>query len=262
MNLDAAKVRELLPCFVCGDLPEHVAAQVQAILDANPQLQTEALHLRDAEGACQEFLAGLADQMPALGDLAAPAMPELVPTPALPPVLPLRAPLSLLAAAAGVLLVVGMSAWQGASRAPLQGLLAKHGPITAGTDSAFVAGQDPATLRRALIDAGALPGLAMVPDLSALGLQLVGAQVTTDRPGVVIVYQRDGIRYACQMYTGEAPADAPQAVRLVAGTLLRGFHEDGLSVVVWDAVGMVCLFSAPLPLDQLMAAVEQRMTAG
>ncbi|NOY25932.1 MAG: hypothetical protein GXP62_08685 [Oligoflexia bacterium] len=263
MTLDVSHARQILPCFVCGDLPPQIAVQVQALLDAHPQLAAEADALKGAEGACRALMERLAEEYPDdlldFDDLSLSADPDPVPTLAAP----LRPWMALLAAAASLLLVVGAVTALHASQPALQGLPDQHALHVAADDPAFIAQTDPATLGQALVAGGVEPGLAMVPDLSALGLDLVGGQPVSGRPGAVLVYQgQGGHRYVCQLYSGAPPTDPPDAVRHVAGTTLRGFQRGNLGVVVWQAYGMFCMFTGDGPVDQLLAMISKRVALG
>ncbi len=253
MSMDVSTARALLPCYVCGDIDEQVGAELEALLARHPDLQAEAAYLRSAESVCREALAQLAGQLP--GDGAA-----VRPAPVGPPALPLRhAVVSLLAAAAALALVV-LGTQLLAQRPPVDGLLAQHAPFAAESAPGFVHESDPQKLSAALIAAGISPAMAGVADLRSHGLELVGGGLATgDRPGTVVVYTDGQRRYVCQMYAAPGPTALPIAARDVDGRLLRAYEADGLSVVVWEELGMVCLFSAQAPADTLLAMVEAKI---
>lgn len=268
MKLDLQTTRQLLPCFVCGDLDEDVAAQVQAVLDANPRLQAEADAMRSAEAACLELMAELAGEIPDLGPIslvpdqddfpgsppvAAPAQPALAPA-ALAPAW------SLLAAAAALVLVF-LGAWRLGQHPPVDGLLAQHQPFVSQQVDGFIAETDPTALGMALMATEAGAYLGMVSDLSPLGLELVGGGLATgDRLGTVVVYTDGDKRYVCQMYGRPAPTDPPDIVKQVGAHTLRAYQVGELSVVVWEEGGMVCLWSGQGTPEQMLAMVEEKMT--
>ncbi len=257
MTLDPVKVRELLPCYVCGDLPEAVAAQVRAILDQHPALAAEARHLERAEDACRELLIGLADDIPNLEPLVVLPVAHVAPVRSAPA----RGWLALAAAAAGLLFVLG-GAGLLARHPAVDGLLAQHAPFADHSAAGFIDESDPGALAAALVRAGATPSLGSVADLRQFGLELVGGGLATgDRLGTVVVYEKDGKRYVCQMYNGVAPKDTPVATRSVDGRVLRAYEDGDLAVVVWREAGMVCLFSGHAPPDQLLAMVAAKLRA-
>ncbi|MCB9780758.1 MAG: hypothetical protein H6742_19475 [Alphaproteobacteria bacterium] len=257
MSLDLPTTRALLPCYICGDLPPHIHAAVEAALAEHPELLREVDDLRDARDACRVVMEELAGEVPELAPLAVP--PAAPPVPA-EPVPPLRVPFALGIAAAALLAVVGMARM---NQRPdgISAMAAHHGPLVDGAVPQWFDQTDSGELRDAFLAAGVPPTMAVAPNLDHLGMRIVGgAVVPGDVPGAVVVYEDDqGRRYACQMVARPAPAEPPQALSIVAGHVLRGFQRGDTAVVVWEIAGMVCLFSADMPLDQLMAAVERRI---
>lgn len=248
MSMDRDTARQLLPCFVCGDLPGPVAAQVQAVLDAHPDLQAQADDLRAAEETCRSLVAELAGQVPALALLDRAAPPE-----------PLGAGRALLAVAAALLLVV-LGAWRLGQHPPVDGLLAHHQAFATEQAPGFLAETDPHALASALMATRAGPYLGMVSDLSAMGLQVVGGGLTPgDRLGTAVVYTDGERRYVCQMFGGVAPTDPPALVEQVGAHTLRVYQVGELSVVVWQEGGMVCLFSGERPPAELLAMVQAKL---
>ncbi|RME20333.1 MAG: hypothetical protein D6798_20715 [Deltaproteobacteria bacterium] len=255
MTLDRRTLRELLPCYVCGDLPEPIAAQVRELLARDAELAAEARNLEGAQDACRELLLGMADELPDLAALV--VAPVLDPPRA--PAAPVRGGWALVAAAVGLLFVLGGVGIL-SRHPPVDGLLAQHAPFAAGQVDGFIAESDPDALAAALVRAGALPELGAVPDLRPLGLHLLGGGLATgDRPGTVVVYEKDGQRFVCQMFPGSAPRDMPVATRRVAGRTLRAYVDGDLAVVVWREAGMVCLFSGRAPPETLLAMVQAKL---
>jgi anti-sigma factor RsiW len=124
------------------------------------------------------------------------------------------------------------------------------------------AGDSKAEIIQGLLDAGAPPSLARAADLSAMGFELVGARVLDgDRSGVVAMYEKDGQRFACQMFPGFSSGGRPDVVRSVNGVTVRGFDTGDMGgVVAWTNGGMTCIFSGPAPLETLMLAVVGKLS--
>ena len=254
--MDRQTIVALLPCYLCGDLPEEAARAIERALRADPSLRARLDTLQVGREACAEALAAVAPELPGLGalDLAA-----------------LRAP----APAAG-----GASGSTGASGGPLGLLvglaasaaivvgglsLAEPGApelaLAAAADATGAPGPLAPTPREALLAQGAPPALAMAPDLSAQGFELVGVRFERGpRAGVVLTYERDGQRYHCRIHAAFQTGGVPDAVVDAGGVRLRGFERGpGASVVSWTSGGRTCLFSGPLPLRELLAVTAMRV---
>ncbi len=264
-TMDRDTVIRLLPCYVCGDLPEGVAAAVAAAVAADPELQVAVGGITVTQQLCLE---GLRQAAPEVGSLAsvAPDLPAR-PVPDLaevrPPVVESasRTPRWLgpalgLAAAALLAVTVG--------QVPAPDLVADaaelHQLATAGT--LLHQSDSQRELHAALVAAGVPPMRAVVPDMSGLGMKLVGAMRTPDGgPGVVVVYEKEGQRYSCQFIEDFASGAQPVLWREVGGTLVRVVQQGDQAMVVWEGQGMVCIFSGPGSASQLLAMVEMRLTA-
>lgn len=157
-----------------------------------------------------------------------------------------------LAAAAALVL-----SFASGSGAPAQEVALTHSVAAAGPD--FVAGTEPAVLRQALLDRGVSPALAMVPDLSAQGYQLVGVEVSPARPGVAVVYTKDGQRFVCQIFGAMITSSNPDRVEQVQGVTLRGFSDGDNALVAWTSGTRTCIFSGPASLDALFAEAAARI---
>jgi len=124
----------------------------------------------------------------------------------------------------------------------------------------FIAESDPVALTAALRAQGVIPNLAGVGDLGFLGMRLVGGMPAPgDLHGAVIVYDRDGALFVCQMYADVGIPGQPVRTLRAAGVELRAFHKGDESIVAWQAPGMTCLFSGPLPTEELLALVADRV---
>lgn len=295
MKLDRDTIEALLPCYLCGDLPPGAAAQIDAALAADPSLQRRLDALGHGRDACLEALALLRSDRPDLGDLdltalqaeattrpaveaasdPADPMSETAPTAAdgaamsQPPSRPTAAPppqpsplsgLGLGLAAAAALLAFGLS--QGAAPPAELGFLARH-DLAVKADAPLISAADgPAALTQAFRDAGVPPALAHAPDLSAWGFTLVGGVVSSDQPGVSLVYEKGGQRYVCQIYSNLRTHSRPDQTADVFGVAVRGFEGAGRAIVEWSAGGRTCLFSGPGELSALMAVVTDRIQRG
>jgi hypothetical protein len=56
VSLDRAQLLRALPCYLCGDLPSEVAADVRAALQEDPELATLAAQLSASGTLCQDRL--------------------------------------------------------------------------------------------------------------------------------------------------------------------------------------------------------------
>ena len=56
MTFDRAQILRALPCYLCGDLPSEVAADVRAALEEDPELATLAAQLSASGTLCQDRL--------------------------------------------------------------------------------------------------------------------------------------------------------------------------------------------------------------
>jgi|GEM_PF-3126116 len=266
MSLDRSTVLAMLPCFACGDLPPEQAALVRAALDQDPELREHLAHLHGAMAACEEALGegalgegGGDGARPPVSVAEAPVSELERPVRPAASAPPLRVGAALLGLAAPLLLSIGTAATVLGPR-PVDALAPNHALAAAADAPGFITQSDPAALSIALRAAGVEPGQAGVGDLSFMGLRLVGGmKAPGDRPGSILVYERDGQRFVCQMYGGEASQGAPAALATVGGHLLRAYQAGPTSVVVWEAFGMICLFSGELPAQELLAVAIQRV---
>lgn len=56
MSFDRARILRALPCYLCGDLPSEVAADVRAALEEDPELATLAAQLSVSGALCRDRL--------------------------------------------------------------------------------------------------------------------------------------------------------------------------------------------------------------
>ncbi len=253
MTLPRETVELLLPCYLCGDLPEELLADVGAAIAADPDLRMRLHTLGDGREACRAALQAAAGALPELGDAG-------LPSPNLPPQSDPGGAAwpGLLAAVAAAILL--MATFAGAPPQPEElRLLAVHRSAVA-AGPAFIEATDGARLSAAFRAAGVSPSHAMAPDLSGQGYRLLGGMVNAQRNGVAVVYEKDGKRFVCQIYAAEVSHSRPDRVRRVRGVTLRGFQQEGASVVAWTAGSRTCLFSGEAPLDTLLAEAAARLS--
>ena len=320
MTLDRATVDALLPCFLCGDLPDEVHAAIESALAEDADLRGRLETLEGGRDACLEALSSLsgavpdldheldlsglltaaggpaasdteeaaledfeeapttvmsaidiparATQLSAANDAPAATTPygvevpkaeSFTPPPPSRPLGPAAASVNpgglALGLAAAVALLAVLAGGPPQQPAEVQ-LLDTHQQVVQ-EPAGFIATTDGGALMDALRAAGADPRLAMAPDLTDWGYTLVGGSVSGR--GVVLVYERDGRRYTCQIYSARVTSSRPDVVQDASGVVVRGFQEGELGVVSWTAGGRTCLFSGPAPVAELMAFVTERI---
>ncbi len=246
MSLDRQAVSQLLPCFVCGDLPPDLIEQVQRALEADPELAAQARALREAEAACRELLA----------DPDAPGRSFFSAS----PLAPQGFGRALLVAASAVLLAALGASLHAAAQPPLGGLVEVHLQTSGSGALGFIAQEDPARLAASLRQAGVPTDLLMIADLRAEGLRLVGGQPAPSGLGALILYEKDGVHYLCQVYRA-LPAMPPRELQQVGATTLRSYQHGSVGLVRFEGPGVVCVFSAALPAEEIAALVARRLRA-
>lgn len=262
MSFDRSALLHLLPCRLCGDLPDEIVAQVDAALAEDAELRSMYEELELSRDQCAQLLDSAMEAVPGLAELGVGA-PAAAPAPSGPAVPPTRLRGLWLGLAAALLLAVGAAASTPA--VPCARYFSAHAAAAqaaASTAPELVRGAGPA-LRAALLAAGVEPRLAMAPDLSDQGFTLVGVlPLGTPHGGVAVVYEKDGKHYVCQIFgAGPAPGQ-PDAVEAVGGLLLRGYEDGPRSAVSWTGGGRMCVFSGEAPLGDLFAVVRRRVRSG
>lgn len=247
----SADLRAMLPCYLSGDLGGEECAQVKAALEADPSLAQALEALQAGRTAAQ---AALFAQAPVVSSPASQAQE---------PAAPVRVTsadgwgLGVGLAAAAVLLF-GLRV--AVHTTPEQIELLKVQTMAEEQPAGFIHARTPAELVAAFRAAGVAPSLAMAPDLQHLGFSMVGGLVDpAGRHGSVVVYEKDGRTYACQMYAALGTSGGADATHHLAGLTLQAFEGDGEAIVSWRAPnGMVCLFSGAGSAEDLLAMVEAR----
>lgn len=259
MNRETA--RTLLPDYVAGDLGAAALADVERALADDGDLRALAGQLRRE----QELVARALAREPS-PDVVLATWPTLPVAPAAPvePKPSRSARLAIVTAAAAAAMLAGLFGWW------VTGLPGPITPDVPGLARAYVLvddgelelldATDPVALEGAFDAAGVPPAVRVVPDLSAIGLRTVGVVILPGKvPGVAVVYERDGVRYLCQMYRELAATRPAETVVDMGDLRIEAWREGDVSLAAWNAPGMVCVFSARVPLAQLLAVVQERV---
>jgi hypothetical protein len=226
--MERSQLLELLPCYLCGDLPPEAMEQVRLALEADPEALVALGGLRRVQEHCAESL--MQGPPPEL------KWEEPAPAPST-----IGRPWAALAAVAvavfalGVFLLPSLSSPVGA----LVEVSAVHEaePLSHGS---FIAARDARQLEKAFESQGLDPMMAMVADLSHLELQLVGGHVVGN--GTVVVYVDDaGRNFECHMAM-DAPSGEPNRVLSADGQPdLEVYGMGDATAVVWREHGMICV---------------------
>lgn len=251
--MDRDTIVALLPCYLCDDVPDHVRQVLERALEEDATLRSHLTTLRTGREACAEALAAIAPELPGNVELDLSGLSAPRGALGAPPVAPAN-PFGLaVAVAACAALVLG-----GASTddAPPYEIVLAAAAVAPGPE-----GPPPVAPWDALLAQGAPPALAMAPDLSAHGFERVAVRFEDGpRAGVVITYEKDGERFHYRIHTAFQTGTAPDAVVDAGGVLLRGFGRGpDASVVSWTSGGRTCLFSGPLPLQDMLAIIAIRV---
>jgi len=260
MTMDRTRVLDLLPCYLCGDLPDHINASIEAYLDTDLDMKGRLDTLKSSRDLCVELLQ---TDIPAHFDFEAPPAPA--PAPAAPNV-PATRPVGLvLGIAAAALLFVSMR-----SVSPSIDSGTEVGELhteVSSNDALLLTADSPMALMGVLRDHGVSPQLAMVPDMSAMGFTLVGARIlapdtTGGGPGVAVVYERDGERFVCQIQLQPPTHGAPIATDTAKGVVLRAYRTHSGAIVSWYQGGRWCVWGGPAEPMAMLSMVKMRMTRG
>lgn len=218
---------ELLPCYLCGELPPQVMNQVRQELDADPELLEILDSLETSQRECGQALQGAPP--PSIG-WAEPQEPSAV-----------SRPWAALATLAVALFALGV--WLLPSITPPEGVLAQVAETHQAAPEkhpGWIAESQPRQLADAFEDQGLSPMMAMVADLSALELMLVGGHVVG--AGTVVVYEdAEGRRFECHMAMDGPTGDAVQVLSADGKPDLEVHRIGASTAVVWREQGMVCV---------------------
>jgi hypothetical protein len=229
-----------LPSHVRGDLSPPARAEVDAALAADPALRADR------------------EKIVALGAVARQALRRTAPS------IARRTDRSAwggalgLAAAAVLVFVLRASA-----PAPDEVALVDVASAVSPQSQGFVTTHDAGALMGALMKGGIGPNLAMVGDLSALGMELEGGMVAPGpRAGTIVFYRTpDGVLWQCHMYEDLGRGGIPVEERVVRGVRMRAFARGTMSWVVWEENGLVCVLAAEVAPDAVLAALTKKIEA-
>ena len=232
--MDRSQLVELLPCFVCGDLPPEVMAQVQAAVDADPELAAVVDLLADNNELCRDALVAEAP-----GGL----LLERVEAEAGARGWPLVVGLACAAIFALALLLPNQHAELPSFEDDLVHASAATGDLHLDRVDGWVDADSASELEQAFLAQGLTMPMAMVADLSDLGLRVVGG-VAHDQGTVVTYEDADGTRFDCHM-TGVLPVGAEAAEVLSAPRDglpdLQVFDLGVQKAVLWQDGPMMCV---------------------
>ncbi|MEY3209547.1 MAG: hypothetical protein RIT28_28 [Pseudomonadota bacterium] len=247
MKLDRAQILRALPCYLCGDLPSEVAADVRAALEEDPELATLAAQLSASGTLCQERL-----RRAAPGALFFVRRAAAVERPAS----------AIWAGLVAVVFVVSfvLAAAGGPDRRAeddVRRLLSAQAPLAA----PLVTAESPEQLNALLRAAQISPLFTITPGLDAVGLRLEGASPAFG--GCLVLYRdaqgaRVGVlRLPEQGLTLGAYTSLPSG----RGPALR-VHGDGARRVVAHHIdGRADLYLGPWSDEALMLASRQGVAA-
>jgi hypothetical protein len=229
-----------LPSHVRGDLSAGARAEVDAALSGDPTLRADRDKIAALDRVAKQALRRTAPPMARRLDRSAWGVALGV------------------AAAAALVLALRASA-----PAPDDVALVDVASAVSPQSPGFVATHEPGALMGALMQGGIGPNLAMVGDLSALGMELQGGMVAPGpRAGTIVFYRTpDGILWQCHMYEELGRGGLPVEDRVVRGVHMRAFTHGTMSWVVWEENGLVCVLAAEVAPEQVLAALTKKIEA-
>lgn len=257
------KAIDMLPCYVTGDLDPDVAVEIDHIVESDPEVARLADQLREQN---ERIAAALAVEPPA-------ALFAEWPVEAAEPVAQARpegrAPvgalvMSAIALAAAIALAV-MLAWRlgpdDATVASIPSVVYTHEVAFMGQLTALDPA-DEAAVARGFEAAGVPTALRHVADLSDIGLTTRAVYVIPGQPpGTAVAYAGADFDALCQMWLGLSIPPRSAVQRRVGDLELHGFVADDVSLVMWSDGPVLCVMTAEVPLDELIALVERRVSA-
>lgn len=249
--MDRNQLIELLPCFVCGDLPAEVMAQVQAAVDSDPELAELVALLGESNDLCRQELA-----QPAPVGLEVPVEDDQVTRG-----WALVVGLACAALFALALLLPHRSAELPEFQDDLTHAVAVTNDLHLDRLEGWVAADSAGQLQQAFLDGGLTMPMAMVADLTGIGLEVVGGVAHAN--GTIVSYvNAQGDRIDCHM-TGVLPVQATATEVLAAPTAgkpdLQVFDLHGASAVLWQDGDMICVLSTRGDVDALLAVARVKV---
>jgi len=229
-----------LPSHVRGDLSPAVRGEVDAALAADASLRADRERILALDALAKQALRRTAPPMTRRRSTAAWGVALGF------------------AAAAGLVLVLRASA-----PAPDEVALVDVASAVSPKSQGFVATHDAGALMGTFMKEGIGPNLAMVGDLSGLGMELEGGMVAPGpRAGTIVFYRTpDGVLWQCHMYEELGRGGIPVEERVVRGVRMRAFTRGAMSWVVWEENGLVCVLAAEVGPDAVLAALTKKIEA-
>lgn len=238
---------DLLPCYLCGELPPQVMNQVRQALDADPELLEILDSLDVSQRECGEALQGTP---PSEIGWAEPRRSSAISRP--------WSGLAVLAVA-----VFAFGAWLLPSMDPLEGLLVQVAETHQSAPDQhpdWIAQRQPRQLAQAFEDQGLSPMMAMVADLSSMDLELLGGHVVGG--GTVVVYEdAQGRRFECHMAMDGPTGEAAQVLSSDGKPDLEVHRIGDATAVVWREQGMVCVLVSTAH-DAVVALAQAKVWKG
>jgi hypothetical protein len=243
MTLDRAHILRALPCYLCGDLPSDVAADVRAALEEDPELATLAAQLSVSGTLCQDRLRRVAPG--ALFVVRRAAAVE-------------RPVSAIWAGLVAVVFVVSfaVAAAGGPDRRAeddVRQLLSAHAPLA----PPLVTAESPERLNTLLRAAQISPQYTLTPALDAVGLRLEGASPAFG--GCLVVYRDAQGARAGVLRLPEQGLELGGYTSLPSGRgpALRVHGEGTGRVVAHHIDGRADLYLGPWSDEALLLASQQ-----
>ena len=229
-----------LPGHVRGDLSPDARVAVDSALASDPALRADRERIAELDALAKRVLRRTAPSIARRSDRSGWGV------------------LLGLSAAAALLFVLRVSA-----PAPDEVALVNVASAVSPQSQGFVATHDAGALMGTLMQDGIGPNLAMVGDLSALGMELQGGMVAPGpRAGTIVFYRTpDGILWQCHMYEDLGRGGIPIEERVVRGVRMRAFTHGTMSWVVWEENGLVCVLAAEVAPELVLAALTKKIEA-
>jgi anti-sigma factor RsiW len=257
---------QLLPCYVSGDLPPEIMAELDQVVTQDPELAQLADQLREQnERTMRALCSDVPDAILSAWNLDdAGPLPDTVeePTPrhSGTPFL-----ITVAALAAAVLLAVVLAWSIGPDQqtpASVESVAYAH-EIAMNGQLEALSPMDTLALGRAFAAAGVPSRIRDVPDLTDLGLEPEAVYIVPGQPpGSAVRYRSAETEYLCQMWLGMDIPGRGVVQSEIGDVQLHGYQSDGLSLVMWNEGNLLCIMSADVPLDDLLALAERRVASG
>ncbi|MCP4806443.1 MAG: hypothetical protein GY913_22060 [Proteobacteria bacterium] len=260
--MDRNQLVELLPCFVCGDLPDEVMEQVRVAVAADPELAAIVAALSESNDLCPDALSGSA---PGGLLLDAPTPPSTLADPSADEPANRGWPLVVGLACAALLALALLLPNQSADLPHFEEDLVHAAQVSADLHVDRVDGWIPASssseLKQAFLDGGLTMPMAVVADLEGIGLTVVGG--VAHQHGTLVTYEdADGERFDCHM-TGVLPTELEPTQVLEPPRdglpALEVFERHGQTAVLWQDGMMMCVLVTHASADRLVAVAQAKV---